>query len=153
MDALLQVVKAKTQTVKQTSRWSHLRQNWRTVFQIANTIIVGMVVPFGIYVFLGSQGWDISWFVYVMVVVALLATALLIWGESLLALRQVDPLPLVDPLYPPASAIIAAYLPNEAATIESTLQSFLRLDYPGRLQIILAYNTPRDMPIERIFHG
>ena len=86
-----------------------------------------------------------------LVVIALLATALLIWTESLMALRRIDPPPLVDPLYPPASAIIAAYLPNEAATIESTIESFLRMDYPGRLQIILAYNTPRDMPIERLF--
>lgn len=49
------------------------------------------------------------------------------------------------------SAIIAAYLPNEAATIETTIQVFLRLEYPAKTQIILAYNTPRDMPIERVF--
>jgi len=46
--------------------------------------------------------------------------------------------------------VIAAYLPNEAATIVETVEAFLRLEYPGPLQIILAYNTPRPMPIESV---
>ena len=49
--------------------------------------------------------------------------------------------------WPRASAIIAAYLPNEAATIVETIEAFLRVDYPD-LQVILAYNTPQSMPIE-----
>ncbi|MFJ2672692.1 glycosyltransferase [Streptomyces sp. NPDC087525] len=50
--------------------------------------------------------------------------------------------------YPPASAVIAAYLPNEAATIVDTVESFLRLDYPNELEIVLAYNTPHPLPVE-----
>ncbi|MFJ5226651.1 glycosyltransferase [Streptomyces sp. NPDC088400] len=50
--------------------------------------------------------------------------------------------------YPPASAVIAAYLPNEAATIVDTVESFLRLDYPNDLEIMLAYNTPHPLPVE-----
>ena len=49
---------------------------------------------------------------------------------------------------PKASAIIAAYLPNEAETITETVEAFLAQDYPD-LQIILAYNTPRPMAVER----
>ena len=49
--------------------------------------------------------------------------------------------------YPPASAIIAAYLPNEADTIVETVEAFLQQDY-NQLQVILAYNTPDDLPVE-----
>ena len=51
--------------------------------------------------------------------------------------------------YPPASAIIAAYLPNEAPTILETVEAFLQIEYPAPLQIILAYNTPHELPVEK----
>ena len=90
-----------------------------------------------------------------MVVVALLVTGVSIWVEGFLAMRPVQPPPAPQddpdgPAYPPASAVIAAYLPNEAATIVETVQSFLRVDYPGDLQIVLAYNTPVDLPVEAV---
>ncbi len=85
---------------------------------------------------------------YVVVVVALLVTAVLIWIEGLLALRPKHPPALPEEGYVPATAIIAAYLPNEAATIIETIRSFQRVDYPAGLQIVLAYNTPRPMPVE-----
>jgi cellulose synthase/poly-beta-1,6-N-acetylglucosamine synthase-like glycosyltransferase len=55
--------------------------------------------------------------------------------------------------YPAATAIIAAYLPNEAATIVETVRSFQRVDYPAGLQILLAYNTPRRLPVEETLRG
>jgi cellulose synthase/poly-beta-1,6-N-acetylglucosamine synthase-like glycosyltransferase len=85
---------------------------------------------------------------YIVVVIALLSTAYVLWLEGLLALRREDPPDVAPTDYPPASAIIAAYLPNEAATIIESIGAFLRVDYPGDLQVILAYNTPRDLPIE-----
>jgi cellulose synthase/poly-beta-1,6-N-acetylglucosamine synthase-like glycosyltransferase len=78
----------------------------------------------------------------------MLGTAILIGMEGWLALRRVDPPEEPGSPYPTASAIIAAYLPNEAPVIVETIEAFLRLEYPGSLQVILAYNTPRDMPIE-----
>ncbi|HWE64534.1 MAG TPA: glycosyltransferase family 2 protein, partial [Chloroflexota bacterium] len=56
----------------------------------------------------------------------------------------------VPAAFPPASAIIAAYLPNEAATVVETVEAFLRQDYPGDYQVILAYNTPQDLPVEAV---
>jgi cellulose synthase/poly-beta-1,6-N-acetylglucosamine synthase-like glycosyltransferase len=50
--------------------------------------------------------------------------------------------------YPPASAIIAAYLPNEEKVLPGTLEAFFNIEYPNELQIILAYNTPEDMAVE-----
>ncbi|MEO8654307.1 MAG: glycosyltransferase [Ramlibacter sp.] len=116
------------------------------IIQYGVTMALGLVVPFFIYWGLGSIGFDISDGVYMFVVVALALTALSIWAEGLLALkREEPPLQPAQP-YPPASAIIAAYLPNEAPIIEDTVRAFLRVQYPAPLQIILAYNTPRDMP-------
>ncbi|WP_394755928.1 glycosyltransferase [Rhodoferax sp.] len=114
--------------------------------QYAVTMALGLLVPFLVYWGLGSIGFDISEGVYLFVVVTLVLTALWIWAEGFLALRRVDP--PMDPAqpFPPATAIIAAYLPNEAPIIEDTVRAFLRVQYPAPLQIILAYNTPRDMP-------
>ncbi len=138
-----------TQTIRQVrAGWRIPRQHARSIFQIALTSLIGLVIPFLIYAAFGAVGLDITFTVYLLVVVALLGTAALILFEGLLSLRQ-DPLPEPSAPYPKASAIIAAYLPNEAATIVSTIEAFLRLDYPADLQIVLAYNTPRDMPIEQ----
>jgi len=50
--------------------------------------------------------------------------------------------------YPPATAIIVAYLPNEADLILETLAHFRALNYEGELNVILAYNTPHMLPVE-----
>jgi len=126
--------------------WGQVHARHALVLQYLITLVVGLVLPFLVYWGLGRSGLDISRHVYLFVVAALGLTATSIWVEGVLALRRVDP--PVNPAapYPPATAIIAAYLPNEAPIIEDTVASFLRLQYPARLQIILAYNTPRDMP-------
>jgi cellulose synthase/poly-beta-1,6-N-acetylglucosamine synthase-like glycosyltransferase/CheY-like chemotaxis protein len=140
-----------------TRRRRPFLERLRTPFQIAVTVVIGMGLPFLLYVLADRAGLDITPFVYIVVVVALLVTGTSIWVEGLLALNPVQP-PLApqeldtgtDVPYPPASAIIAAYLPNEAATVEETIEAFLRVDYPGELQVILAYNTPVDLPVERV---
>jgi DNA-binding response OmpR family regulator/cellulose synthase/poly-beta-1,6-N-acetylglucosamine synthase-like glycosyltransferase len=149
MDALAHEVKRKTQALKKITLWTRLRKNSRGIFQIALTLFIGIVLPFILYAILGANGHDITQEVYILVVTGLLLTAGLIWWEGLRSLKRIDPPDAAD--YPPASAIIAAYLPNEAATIEATIEAFLRVDYPGEYQVILAYNTPRDMPIEKTF--
>lgn len=116
--------------------------------QIAITQLIAVGLPLAIYLLLDAVGLDIVPVVYVVVVIALLLTAILIWTEGLLALRPMHPPPLREADYVPATAIIAAYLPNEAATIVQTIRSFQRVDYPAGLQIVLAYNTPRAMPVE-----
>ena len=144
---------SKAQTVKLASEpWAwiawlrRLSARHTLLLQYAVTTFIGLVVPFLIYWGLGSSGFDISRGLYIFVVVSLVLTALGIWAEGLLAMRRVDPPGEPAKPYPPASAIIAAYLPNEAPIIEETVQAFLRVQYPAPLQIILAYNTPRDMP-------
>lgn len=116
------------------------------VIQYLATMGLGLVLPFCIYSGLNQLGVDITGGVYIFVVVSLTLTALSIWAEGLMALKRIDPPAEPARPYPPASAIIAAYLPNEAPIIEDTLRAFLAVQYPAPLQIILAYNTPRDMP-------
>ncbi|MPM33222.1 hypothetical protein SDC9_79791 [bioreactor metagenome] len=72
-----------------------------------------------------------------------------IWIEGFLSLKRVDPPLEPGSPYPPASAIIAAYLPNEAATILDTIDAFLKIDYPNQFQVVLAYNSPVELPIEK----
>jgi cellulose synthase/poly-beta-1,6-N-acetylglucosamine synthase-like glycosyltransferase/CheY-like chemotaxis protein/GGDEF domain-containing protein len=133
------------------TRTAATRRRLRTPVQVAITLLAGIVLPFVAYVVSDLFGFNLARPVYIAVVCALLLTATLIWIEGFLALDP--PRPPDEPAapYPAASAIIAAYLPNEAATIVETVETFLRADYPGPLQIILAYNTPQPMPVEDVF--
>ena len=125
----------------------------RTPFQIGVTGLLGVVLPYLLYLLAHRAGVDVVAGAYVVVVVALLVTGGAIWVEGLLALDPVQPPPAPQELgddvaYPAATALIAAYLPNEAATVVETVEQFLRVDYPGPLQVVLAYNTPTDLPVE-----
>ena len=128
-------------------RRSRLVSVLRTPFQFALTLVLGLVIPYVVYAALDDAGFDITGVVYLVVVATLVLTGVLIWWEGILALRPLQPPDDEIESWPRASAIIAAYLPNEAATLLDTLEAFLRVDYPD-LQVILAYNTPQSMPIE-----
>ena len=131
------------------NRWVGVRGRLLLPFQLAVTFTMSVVVPFIIYALLDRVGFDITPGMYVVVVIALLVTAISIWIEGFCAIPEVHPPKEPGAAYPPATAIIAAYMPNEAATILETIDAFFRIDYPAPLQIILAFNTPRDLPIER----
>lgn len=133
---------------REASWWNRTVARFRGPAQAVLVHVLGLVGPFALYVLLYQLGIDIASEVYLLVVAALVTTGLLIWIEGLYALRPIEPAEEPASPSPPASAIIAAYLPNEAATVVETIEAFLRVDYPGPLQIILAYNTPQDMPIE-----
>lgn len=112
-------------------------------------LLVGVGVPFALYEQTYSVlGWDVASAVYWVVVAGLVLSATLILLECLFALDAPARPPAPAQPYPTASAVIAAYLPNEAATIVDTVESFLRVDYPGDLEIVLAYNTPHPLPVE-----
>jgi len=142
--------KKAVQIQQKISSWSAFKVNARAPFQIIFTLILSLIVPYLVYFLMDRYLVDISKVIYIIVVIALLTTGLMIWIEGFFALKRKDPPEEPGKPYPPASAIIAAYLPNEAMTIVETVESFLRIEYPAPLQIIVAYNTPRDMPIERV---
>ena len=119
----------------------------RTALQVGAQQLLCVGLPLLVYATLDRIGLDVTGGVYLAVVLALAFTALFIWIESVAAYRtEGPPLRPAEP-YPAASAIIAAYLPNEAETVLGTVRAFLRQDYPD-LQVILAYNTPHDLPVE-----
>ena len=132
-------------------RWVTVLRWLRTPMQLALTALFGLVLPFLVYLMFDAAGFNLAARVYLVVVGALLLTAILVWIEGFLALDP--PRPPDEPVapFPPASAVIAAYLPNEAATVVETVEALLRVDYPGPLQVILAYNTPQPMPVEAVF--
>ena len=123
--------------------------NWlKLPAQILSTFVIGIGLPLAVYVLLGSVGLDISGLAYFCVLGALLITGGAIWIEGFLALDPQQPPPEPGAPYPGATAVIAAYLPNEAATILETVEAFRAIDYPGDLQIIVAYNSPTPMTVE-----
>lgn len=119
-----------------------------TPLLIVLSFVLSIAVPFGIMVASYQSGVDISPWFYWGVVLTLVIMALTQFIEGVAAMRQVEPPTAPDWKPPRATAIIAAYLPNEAATILETLDSFFAHEYSGGLQVILAYNTPTDLPVE-----
>ncbi|WP_433334303.1 glycosyltransferase [Spirillospora sp. CA-294931] len=111
-------------------------------------LLLGVGVPLAGYLALRELGWDAGPVMYWAVSAALVIGAGLVMLECLFTLDSVPRPGVPSAPYPPASAVIAAYLPNEAATIVDTVESFLRLDYAGELDIVLAYNTPEPLPVE-----
>ena len=134
---------------KKTSPISFFMQRTRTAIQFLITLVLYLAIPYFLYWGLDKLGLDITQVVYYIIVITLLITAIVIWVEGFLSLKVKNPPETQDLKYPPASAIIAAYMPNEASTIVETIQVFLGLEYPNNLQIILAYNTPNKLPVEQ----
>jgi cellulose synthase/poly-beta-1,6-N-acetylglucosamine synthase-like glycosyltransferase/PleD family two-component response regulator len=116
--------------------------------QVLATFVVGLGLPFLTYLTLGHFGIEIAGAAYWIVFASLLITAGSIWIEGLFAFDPKQPPAEPGADYPAASAIIAAYLPNEAETILDTVEAFRKVDYPGDLQILVAYNTPTPMSVE-----
>lgn len=119
------------------------------------TILVAIVVPAIAFTLLGSALPGALPMVQYLVATAYLLTAMMTLLEARAALGSHDEPPTValdDPLglaeLPKLTAIVSAYLPNEEELVAETivhLATQLRVA-PGGLQIILAYNTPHDMP-------
>ncbi len=143
-----EAARAAAQQQRRPSRWVG---NAQLGLQLAIMVVLGNVLPYIGYVLLDDAGYDISGVAYIVVVIALATTAALIWIEGFYALGVPEPPEAPGEAYPMATAVIAAYLPNEAATILATIETFLRIDYPGELEIILAYNTPFRLAVESEF--
>lgn len=132
---------------------AHLRQRrprvnlWTAGNQVLAATIGVAVVPFIALVGLYTLGLDVSSVVYWTLVTALATTAGLIWFECSYALDPERPPDTATPA-PRATAVIAAYLPNEADSIVETIHEFLAQDYSGGLQVVLAYNTPVPLDVE-----
>lgn len=123
----------------------------RTPLQVLATFALGVGLPYLGYVL--SERLALLHVAmttaYIIVVVGMTGTVAALIIEGLLALDPQRPPAQAGGPSPKATAIIAAYLPNESATIVATVEAFLALDYPAGLQIIVAYNTPSPLPVEQ----
>jgi diguanylate cyclase (GGDEF)-like protein len=146
----LHPVRWRPELAKASSERSGLRRHLarlRTPLQVGFQQMLCFGLPFFTYMAMDRLGTDVTGVAFIVLVVALALTALAILVECRAALRPAKPPPLLDGRLPRASAVIAAYLPNESRTVVETVESFLRQDYPD-LQVILAYNTPEWLPVE-----
>ncbi|MFC4785785.1 glycosyltransferase [Nocardioides sp. MAHUQ-72] len=130
-------------------RTRHKAVTWVSASRQMLLATVGSVVlPFLALVGLSMLGVDLSGPLYWVLVGALGLTALTIWAECSQALEPPRLPSEPDGPAPRATAVIAAYLPNEADTILDTVHSFLEQEYPGGLQVVVAYNTPVPLEVE-----
>lgn len=160
----MQTLQAPATTSTQAVRRPRLRRALGTfqtdLLQLAASYALALGVPFLAYavVFLLGRatgtGLDLSGPAFWVVATGLLATSAAVTTEGVLALRSPSSprreleagrlsrrVPLPRP-FPPAAAVIAAYLPNEAETIVAAARAHLALTYPGPLQVVVAYNRP-----------
>lgn len=121
---------------------------WSASHQVVLATVGSVVLPFLLLVGLSLIGIDLSTPLYWVLVGALSITALGIWAECSRALDPPALPPEPDQRAPRATAVIAAYLPNEADTIVETVHAFLAQDHQSGLQIVLAYNTPVELPVQ-----
>jgi cellulose synthase/poly-beta-1,6-N-acetylglucosamine synthase-like glycosyltransferase len=119
------------------------------VLAVAN-LVIAWLLPFLLYTALYlAFGIDVSAAGFWVVLAAVVITALTVYGEAILALRPERPPDVTVAEYPPASAIVVAYLPNETDTVVATLACLLEQEYPGPFEVVLAYNTPGRLPVEQ----
>ncbi|PFG18792.1 glycosyltransferase [Serinibacter salmoneus] len=119
-----------------------------TPLQVIAALTLSFGFPFLVLLALHRMGLDGVGLFVALVVVAMLGTAAMQWAEVVGAVRRPRETTVRPGPRPRATAIVVAYLPNEAETIVETLDAVLANPYSGGLQVILAYNTPRDLPVE-----
>lgn len=121
--------------------------------QLAIGGLVGFVLPTLALVVLGSLVDGTTGVALYLVSLAYLATCALMLLEANLAFRRnprPDPAPPSDGWVPEITLLVVAYLPNETSVVGETLEHLCReVELPGEDgQVLLAYNTPHDLPIE-----
>ena len=62
-------------------------------------------------------------------------------------LRQLSRTPLET--WPKCCIIVPCYLPNEQDIIMETVSHMCAVEYPGELRVIVVYNTPEALPVEK----
>lgn len=121
-------------------------------------LLCSIVLPFSLYLAVALISPLTVGHLLVVVATAYALTSVLALGEALWAFprrraliaerttRRSHP-----PYFPSVTALVVAYLPNEQHIIIDTVRHLLeRLDVPrDRLQVILAYNSPEALPVER----
>lgn len=140
------------------------RENLKLMKKLWSPLRVGFILslmlelPFIAYVLSWHAGFDLTTVTIPLMEAVLAGTALVVWIASFrAAARWIENFGMSAPVSlpsepanraPRATAIVAAQLPSESATVVDTVTVLLEHDYPGVLQVIVAYNSPENHPIE-----
>ena len=116
--------------------------------QVIASYALSVFLPMFIFYLFDLVGVDVTYGVYVATLIFLNVMSILILTECFVAYFHKGAPSKPGAPEAPASAIICAYMPNEAETIMETLEHFLSIEYEPGIQIIISYNTPVPMPIE-----
>ncbi|MBJ7473183.1 MAG: glycosyltransferase family 2 protein [Solirubrobacteraceae bacterium] len=121
--------------------------------QLALGLLAGFVLPTMCFVVAGALVEGFTRVALYLVAAAYVATCTLTLLEANPAFRRrrrPDPLPPSAAWEPDVTLLVVAYLPNEVEVVVESLNRLHReVQIPGaRPQILLAYNTPTDLPIE-----
>lgn len=122
------------------------RRRWwiaPVAMQLATVGFVAVLLTAG-----DTAGLPVGAWVATAVTVCLTLSAAVMLAEVACS-RAPQPPPAPPGPYPDATAIVAAYLPNEQHHLLATIDHLLALPYAGHLQVICAYNTPHRLPIEQ----
>lgn len=118
----------------------------RDMVQVLLSICIFNLLPMFLYFLFDLAGLNVSFGVYVATMIFLVTMSFLLVTECIFAFGHNGPPNAPGVPETPASAIICAYLPNEAEIIVETVEHFLNLEYEPGIQIILTYNTPMRIP-------
>lgn len=135
------------------ARWyGALPRRGQTSVEVVSVLLGAPLVGFLVYAPLAFLAPPVLEVVFWVIWGSLVATAILIAMECARANRFPEPpLPEApgDDQLPALATVIAAYLPNEEATLMDSLRAHLALDYPhDKHLVVLAYNSPVSLPIE-----
>lgn len=123
---------------------------WRDIGMV---LLCALVVPFTLYLALALVSALTLSRLLTVVGIYFVTMALFVLLEAVVAFpaqRRRTSGSLGIP-FPKVTALVVAYLPNEQGIILTTINHLLNtVDVPrDKLQVILAYNTPDDLPVER----
>lgn len=124
----------------------HFTPLGQDALQLLLAVCIFHLIPMFLYFLFDLGGLNVSFGVYVATMIFLVTMSFLLLTECLCAFGHSGPPKAPGVPETPASAIICAYLPNEADIIVETVEHFLNLEYEPGIQIILSYNTPVRIP-------
>ncbi|MCU1586734.1 MAG: hypothetical protein JWN31_227, partial [Frankiales bacterium] len=138
-------------TTRRSTWWADLPLNGfrRAVWLALMAMVIVFGVPWALYTAAAVLGHDVSSYAFWVVLTGLLTTSGYLYIEGLFAIEATELPPRPAGPLPSATAVVAAYLPNEAHVIVDTINHLLRMPYDGGLDVLLAYNTPHPVQVER----
>lgn len=124
----------------------------KTLIAFTTAHLLALLAPVAALLALAAIGVDATRLLVVALTVTMACIASAQVVEAIFAWRVPRPPTQVGPV-PPATVIVAAYLPNEVDVIVDTAIAALAIESPATVQVIVAYNSPRRLPVVAELHA